>query len=314
MQVTLGVNTGFATNRFPEPEDWIGVVADELGLDTVQFTADLLNPFLPQPIIDHEVERVRDLCRQKRVRIHTTFTSAFTRVNHVLHPNPEIRRVWIEWFKKFIQMSCALGAEGTGGHFGILSVRDNADPAVRRQRIDQGIQAWRELAAFGVAAGLKYVMFEPMSIPREVGETIPATQEILERCAEGFAIPMRLCLDVDHGDLQSEDPRDTDPHAWIRVFGRQSPCIHIKQSLRDKGGHYPFTAEYNARGKIVPEQILATMRKAGIECCTLLLEISHRERWPADYTVVSDLRESVAYWRPAVEAANRGDFADIGRI
>ena len=303
MNVSLGINTGFATNRFPEPDDWIGIVADELGLDTVQFTADLLNPFLPEAVVAREVDKIRTLCEKKRVRIGTTFTSAFTRVNHVLHPDPEIARVWIDWFKRFFRMSRDLGAEGSGAHFGIMSVRDNADPRVRAERIEQGVRAWRELSAFGAEIGLKFVMFEPMSIPREVAETIPATQEILDRCAEGFAIPMRLCLDVDHGDLQSPDPRDTDPHAWIRAFGKVSPCIHIKQSLRDKGGHYPFTAQYNSRGKIIPEEILGTMREAGVQSCTLLLEISHRERWPSDYTVVSDLKESVAYWRPAIEAA-----------
>jgi hypothetical protein len=46
------------------------------------------------------------------------------------------------------------------------------------------------------------------------------------------------------------------------------------------------------------------MRESGVEQCTLLLEISHRERWPADYTVISDLKESVAYWRSAIEEAD----------
>lgn len=304
MKVTLGINTGFATNRFPEPDDWIGIVADELGLDTVQFTADLLNPFLPATLVARQMDTIRNLCAKKGVCIQTTFTSAFTRVNHLLHPDPEVRQVWISWFRKFFQLSRGLGAEGSGGHFGIMSVRDNASPATREKRIDQGVQAWRELADYGASIGLEYLMFEPMSVPREVGETIAATENILERCSEDFAIPMLLCLDVDHGDLESTDPRDTDPHAWIRAFGTRAPCIHIKQSLPDKGGHYPFTPEYNEQGKILPEEILATMRAAGVENCTLLLEVSHRERWPTDYTVVADLKESVEYWRPAVEAAN----------
>jgi sugar phosphate isomerase/epimerase len=305
MRVTLGINTGFAINRFPEPEDWVSVVASELGLDTVQFTADLLNPFLPSAILDRQSAAIRELCETNGIRVQTTFTSAFTRVNHLLHPDPEIRRVWIDWFKRFFRLSRDLGAEGSGSHFGILSVRDNADPDLRERRIGEGIAAWRELADYGASLGFKYLIFEPMSVPREIAETIPATEDILQRCSDGFAIPMRLCLDVDHGDLQSADPRDTDPHAWIRAFGKVSPCIHIKQSLRDKGGHYPFTAPYNEQGKIVPEEILGSMREAGVDECTLLLEISHRERWPTDYSVVEDLKESVAYWRPAVESANR---------
>jgi sugar phosphate isomerase/epimerase len=307
MFVRLGINTGFAINRFPEPDDWTSIVADELGLDTIQFTADLLNPFLPESLVRRDADRIRDLCARKNISVQTTFTSAFTRVNHLLHPDPETRRVWLDWFKRFITLSVQLGAEGAGSHFGILSSRDNANAETRERRIAEGVAGWRELSAFGAALGLKYLLFEPMSIPRELAETIPATRDILNRCQEGFVAPMLLCLDVDHGDLQSSDPADTDPHAWIRAFADVSPCIHIKQSLRDKGGHYPFVARYNEQGKIVPGEILDTMRAAGIKECTLLLEISHRERWPADYTVVEDLKESVEYWRPAVEAANRAD-------
>jgi sugar phosphate isomerase/epimerase len=307
MEVTLGINTGFAINRFPEPDDWIGVVAEELGLGTIQFTADLLNPFLPEYLVRREADTIRKLCTKKSIRVQTTFTSAFTRVNHLMHPNPEIQRVWIDWFKRFFRLSRDLGAEGGGSHFGIMSVRDNADPRTRETRIQQAVDAWRELSEYGAEIGFDYMIFEPMSVPREVAETIPATKDILQRCAEDFAIPMLLCLDVDHGDLQSTDSDDTDPHAWIRAFGKLSPCIHIKQSLRDKGGHYPFTAQYNERGKIMPEAILNTMREAGVKKCTLLLEISHRERWPSDYTVVADLKESVEYWRPAIAAANASD-------
>lgn len=303
MRLTLGINTGFAINRYPEPDDWIRIVAEELGLDTVQFTADLLNPSLGEVVLARETERIRELCARHGVRITSTFTSQFTRVNHLLHPDAEIRRWWLAWFKRFFQLSADLGAEGAGSHFGILSCRDNADPAVRARRVGDGVAAWRELSHTAAALGMRYVMFEPMSVPRELGETIAATEDLLARCAEGFAVPMRLCLDVDHGDLQSPNPDDTDPHAWLRAFATRSPVIHIKQSLRDKGGHYPFTAAHNAQGKIVPGEIVATLAAAGVDACTLLLEISHRERWPADYTVVQDLKESVEHWRRVIPAS-----------
>ncbi|MGC9054682.1 MAG: hypothetical protein ACP5KS_12465 [Candidatus Hydrogenedens sp.] len=45
MPIVLGINTGFAINRFVEPDDWTRIVSEELGLQVVQFTADLLNPW-----------------------------------------------------------------------------------------------------------------------------------------------------------------------------------------------------------------------------------------------------------------------------
>ena len=303
MDISLGINTGFASNRFPRPEDWVPVVANDLGLDTVQFTADLLDPFLPASLLRRDTSRIRGLCQEAGIRIESAFTSSHTRVNHVLHPDIEMRRVWLDWLKRFIDISAELGASGMGSHFGVMSVSDNTDPSLRAERIEGGVTAWRELSEHAASRGLDYLMFEPMPIPREIGETIPAAREILEQCREGFAVPLRLCLDVGHGDLKSDDPRDTDPHAWIRAFADDIACLHIKQCLRDKSGEYPFTWEFNAQGKVAPEEIIASMQSAGIDQCTVFLEIAHGERWPAEYRVVSDLKASVKYWQPAIEAA-----------
>lgn len=303
MDISLGINTSFAMNRFPCPEDWVSVVANDLGLDTVQFTSDLLDPFLPASLLQRDTARIRELCEEAGLRIESTFTSVHSRVNHVLHPDIEMRRVWLDWLKRFIDISSELGASGMGSHFGIMSVPDNTDPGMRAERIEGGVAAWRELSEHAAARGLDYLMFQPMSIPREIGETIPAAREILELCRDEFAVPMRLCLDVSNGDLKSDDPCDTDPHAWLQAFADDIVCLHVKQSLRDKSGEYPFTWEFNTQGKVVPEEIIATMQSAGIEQCTLFLEIKHGERWPVEYRVVSDLKASVKYWQPAIEAA-----------
>jgi len=90
MQVKLGINAGFAINRFPEPEVWIQIVGEQLGLRYAQFVADLLNPFLPYRVMQSHIDRVNNLSERYNVKIDTTFTSMFTRVNHLMHPDPII--------------------------------------------------------------------------------------------------------------------------------------------------------------------------------------------------------------------------------
>ncbi len=58
-EFNLGINTGFAINRFPEPKVWLRIVGKELGLKYVQFVIDLLNSFLPKIVIDREVEKIK---------------------------------------------------------------------------------------------------------------------------------------------------------------------------------------------------------------------------------------------------------------
>ena len=90
--IRLGINTGFALNRFPEPEIWTKIVGNLLGLRTVQFTADLLNPALPSFIIKAQIKAIRASAKRYDISIEHTFTSAFTRVNHLASPDPIIRK------------------------------------------------------------------------------------------------------------------------------------------------------------------------------------------------------------------------------
>ena len=300
MRVKLGINAGFAINRFPEPEVWIPIVGDELGLRYVQFVADLLNPFLPYRVVRQQLGKITRLAEEHGVTIDTTFTSAFTRVNHLLHPDPLVRDAWFQWFKDFFRMSADLGVRGSGSHFGSMSVTDLKDAERRKEVTTAAVDLWQQLSEFAAELGFEFLMFEPMSIPREMACTIADTRELYERVNDGASIPIRLCLDVDHGFSLSPDPRDADPYAWLEEFGALSPVVHIKQSLADKGGHWPFTAEYNERGMITAPKVLRSLELSGADDVVLLMEISHRERYPAEGRVLSDLKESVDYWRQYV--------------
>ncbi|MGB9682254.1 MAG: sugar phosphate isomerase/epimerase family protein [bacterium] len=301
MKLKLGINAGFAINRFPEPDVWLKIVGKDLGLHYVQFVADLLNPFLPERWIRSQIERINENAKRYDVKIDTTFTSAFTRVNHLMHPDAEVREIWFEWFKRFFAISRDLGVRGSGSHFGIMSVRDFNNLERREYLFSQAIEYWQELSRYGANLGFKFLMFEPMSVPRECGATISQTEELLEKLNRDIPIPILLCLDVDHGDIGSLDPKDRDPYVWLEEFGRVSPVVHIKQSLADKSGHWPFINRYNELGIIHPERVIDALERSGANDVVLTFEISHRERYPTEYQVLNDLKESVEYWRRYVK-------------
>ncbi|MGH2538763.1 MAG: sugar phosphate isomerase/epimerase family protein [Candidatus Promineifilaceae bacterium] len=300
MEVLLGINTGFALNRFPAPQHWIPLVAETFGLRIVQFTADLLNPSLPAAIVADQLGQLTALMGQYGLEARHTFTSAFTRVNHLSHSDARLRDYWLDWFRRFVDISLALGAESMGSHFGILATPDLQAPAVRLERFEQTLAGWRQIAAYAAEKGLAYLTWEPMSVAREYGETLAEAGRIQQALNTDSPLPFKLCLDVDHGDVASPEPADSDPYAWIRAFGREAPIIHLKQTSADKGGHWPFVAGHNAAGRITPERLLAALEAAGVEQVTLLLELSFREREPFESRVVQDIRSSIDYWRPYV--------------
>ena len=87
-QFSLGINTGFAVNRYSEHEEWIRIVGDSLGLRYAQITADMLNVNLPADIVISDTKVILKNCKKYNVKINSSFTGAFTRVNHLAHPNP----------------------------------------------------------------------------------------------------------------------------------------------------------------------------------------------------------------------------------
>jgi len=298
----LGINTGFAVNRYVEPEDWLRIVGEELGVTNVQFTADMLNVDLPEHILRKQAERIRMACDKYGVEVGSTFTGAFTRVNHLAHPDKDVREHWVSWFKRFVDLSVELGCESMGSHFGIFSSKDNLDLERRDERLRQNIENWHRIAEYAKEKGLSYLTWEPMSISREQGETLEQARLLQIRVNKGAPLPFKICLDVDHGDVTSNDPRDTDPYAWLNEFAKDSPMIHLKQSSTNKGGHWPFTAENNLHGRITPEKVISTLKYQGIKKVDLLLELSFREREPVDSSVIEVLKESVAYWRTMVKS------------
>ena len=295
-QFMLGINTGFATNRFPEPAEWARIVSEELGLRHVQLVADLLNPFWPRAAIDAEVERILEATTKYDVAVHSLMTSTYTRVNHFMYPHPELREAWSAWFKNLVDLASRLGARAVGSHFGILSARDVGDPLCYRERVDEAVHRWQDLSHHARDVGLEFLFYETMSIPREMGHTVAEAKELLTRVNEDAGVPMYYCLDVGH----APHPDERDPYLWLRELGGDSRIVHLQQTEWNHSRHWPFTPEYNAAGIIDPKRVLDTLAGTGAEEILLAFEISHREKHEVEPLVVPELRASAEYWREAL--------------
>jgi D-erythrulose 1-phosphate 3-epimerase len=302
MKLTLSLNTNPLVNRFADPDDLIETVARDLRIRDLQLTHEFINPGWPAPLKRRLTRQMQAALARTGVRVTSGMTGPYGRLNHFGHPDADVRRYYVDWFKCFADITADLGGRSVGTQFAIFTYRDYDDPARREALIDIAIDCWAEVAEHAKSAGLEYVFWEPMSIGREFGETIASCMALQERiAAAGMAIPMWMMADIDHGDVTSENPDDYDPYAWARAVPKVSPIIHIKQSLMDKGGHRPFTAEFNARGRVQPEPLLAALAEGGAVDNEICLELSFKEREPNDRQVVPQIAESVAFWRPYLD-------------
>lgn len=275
-KIILGINNCFALGRFPEPEEWLRVVKDELGLSNVQFSFDMLDPV----IIDDEIVRskcayIKKIADEKGVVIDTGSTGEVPhKFNSLLDPDPGMRKCYLRWYEKMIRAGSILGVEASGVYMGTLSRKDEGDPERKSFLISVLLEEMAYLTFIAKQEGQKYFLWENMSIPREPPCTIDETKELMERLNKISHVPVYLCLDVGHGYYRSHDPRDRDPYTWLREFACVSPSIHMQQTDGKGSRHWPFTEEYNSQGVIVPEKVFETIEESGAEKTIIVFEFS----------------------------------------
>ncbi|UVC07457.1 aminotransferase [Rhizobium sp. TH2] len=306
MPLTLSLNTNPLVNRFAEPADLIETVARDIKIRDLQLTHEFINPSWPANVIRRLTRDMAAALGRTGVRVTSGMTGPYGRLNHFGHPDAEVRRYYVDWLKTFADITADLGGTSVGTQFAIFTYKDYDDVKRREALIQIAIECWAEVAEHAKAAGLLYVFWEPMSVGREFGETISECMRLQDRLtAAHMAIPMWMMADIDHGDVTSANPDDFDPYAWARAVPDVSPIIHIKQSLMDKGGHRPFTAEFNARGRIQPEPLLKAFAEGGADNNEICLELSFKEREPNDRQVIAQIAESVAFWAPHIDTGGR---------
>jgi len=306
MPIKLGLNLNPFVNRFAEPSDLIDSIAGEIGIGYLQLVHEFINPAWPAATVRRLTGEMNAACARHGVRITSLMTGPYGRLNHFGHPDTDVREYYLKWFEGLIDVSADLGCPAVGSQYAILTYRDFDDAARREAIMAAALDCWRRLAEHAAKRGLGFLFWEPMSVARELGESIASTSRLQDELDRAdLAVPLKAMIDIDHGDVSSPNPEDTDPYAWAGAFAARCPIIHIKQSSSDKGGHWPFTAEHNRNGRILPEKLIRTMLEGGGGDNELCMEFAFREREPADRNVVRMIRESVDFWKPYVDVGLR---------
>jgi D-erythrulose 1-phosphate 3-epimerase len=299
----LGINTCFAVKRWPTAAAWAAVVRDELGLDLVQHSLDLVDLDTDDWDLRQQASELRRECEQAGLALHSTFTGlgAYS-ANLLLHPQSVRRNRAVSMFQRVIDFTAAAGARSTGGHVGAYSIADWRDPARRAELWAELRNSLGSLAAHAHGRGLTSLMVENLAAAREPS-TMAGMRSLLTPGDEQH-VPIVACLDVGHQCVPGTSGDETDPYAWLEQLGALSPVVQLQQSDALADHHWPFTPELNAAGRIEAGRVLRAIEASGVREVALILEVI-----PAfeadDDQVLDDLRASAEYWRQALAAFGR---------
>lgn len=295
----LGINTCFAVKRWPRPADWAPIVRDTLGLDLVQVSLDLVDLTREADSLARDVDEHLEAAARHGIRLHSVFTGvAGYSSNLLLHPSERERDASERWYERAIDLTARLGCESVGGHVGAFSVPDWHDSARRSMLWEELKVRLSRLAAVARGRGLGGLLVENLAARRE-----PSTMaDIVSLITAGDAdrVPIQLCLDVGHMCVPDTEGDERDPYAWLRQLGGSAAVIQIQQGDTRGDRHWPFTAQYEAVGRIDPDRVLRTLGPS--VAAPLVFEVIPAFEAPDD-TVLADLVESVQRWRVALSAA-----------
>ena len=318
VNIKLGLDGAFATRRWEKPESVLRLVSD-LGFDVHEFCCDQIDPFFmgPKEFLLSLAARARTAAAELGIEIFSTYTGMSTHRYHSFsHSLPEPRERMKLWLTEMMDLTLALGAYRWGGHVDALSVELMADPELTRRTIARLYASWRELAVIAKEKGMKAISVEQMYTPSEVPWTLRQTEEMLIAInAERDGVPVYVTLDVGHqaGQEYGMSGPDLDYLEWTRQFAAFSEIIHLQQTTPEHSAHWGFTAEYNQKGKVEMDKMMAAIHyghehwesspvAAALEPVTeqrLILEVIPASTKSED-NLLRELAESAEYLRQFV--------------
>ena len=128
IKINLGTNICFAKKRWPQPDEWIDIVKNELKLNLIEFDSDFLDPLYNKNDYKIIAKEINEITKENQIKIHDYFTGDITHsVNFLTHPDPRLRKDSYNWCKGAIDIASIMGAGGIGANFNNISYNYRKD-------------------------------------------------------------------------------------------------------------------------------------------------------------------------------------------
>lgn len=292
--MNLGINLSFAIKRWVEPEIWAELVSRRLGLQLVQFTYDLLDPWWPDSLRKSMAARVRRATDEWGLEIDSAF-SGFANYcfDGLLHPEAEGRSASLEWWKRAFDVAAAVGAKASGGPLGGMSVRDATDPARRAQRYRDLLSAVEELAVGAKESGLDCLQVECTPLAREIPYTVEQSKNFLSELEGRCAVPVKLLVDVGHALYQPLHGSNASTLEWLNGLGRSIAAFHLQNTDFQSDSHWGWP---DKRGLFNVSNFARQVKSAGLDDVPAFLEVIYPFEL-SDEAVLDNITSSVLHCR-----------------
>jgi D-erythrulose 1-phosphate 3-epimerase len=292
--MNFGVNLSFAIKRWVEPQVWARMVRETLGLNLVQFTYDLLDPWWPDAVRHAMAADVRKAAQDWGIEIESAFSGlANYCFDGLLHPDANGRRASLEWWKRAFDVAAKVGAKVSGGPLGGMSVADASDPKRRDERYRSLLDAVEELSHAAAASGLERLQVECTPLAREIPYTVEQGRKFMQDLEGRCKIPVKLLVDIGHALYQPLYGPKANMPDWLNGLGRSIGAFHLQNTDFQSDSHWGWP---DKRGLFDVAGFAREVRQAGLADTPAFLEIIYPFEL-ADEVVLSNITSSVMHCR-----------------
>lgn len=264
----LGINLSIAMKRWPEPEAWSAFVAEGLGLELVQFSFDLLDPWWPAADRALQAERVARAAVATGITIHSAQVGfAGYTYNGLLSPDAHLRALAEQWWERAIEIGAAIGAASVGGPLGALTV---SSANQREERYAELLGTLGRLCDRAAAAGLEALLVEPTPLAREIPADV-SEAERLSRDLAGTSVPIRYVLDVGHAMYRPLYGGEAPLEPWLERLGEDIGVLHLQNTDFQGDSHWGWP---DPRGRFDVSRFAEQVRAAAVEA-PVFIEVVH---------------------------------------
>ena len=285
----LGVNLSFAVKRWIDPDQLAMIVKDDLGLDYVQYTWDLCDPWWPDEPRDRIVREYARAFRAADVGVESTCggLASYT-YNHFRAPTDELRALGFRHFARAIDMTAAMDVPITGMPFGSYSASDALNAARRTEIYKKALEAWVDLARYAAERGLSTLLVEPVPLGTEFPASAADALQLMRDLDGQTDIPVRLIVDWGHALYRPLFGDDATMEHWMETCGAYIHSYHIQQTDGQLDRHWSFTRD----GMVTPRILQEYWKRFHLRQQTFFMEIIYpfEER---DEVVLQDMIKAV---------------------
>ncbi|MCR4907214.1 MAG: sugar phosphate isomerase/epimerase [Lachnospiraceae bacterium] len=265
-----GLNLSFAVKRWLEPEVLAAMIRRDFGVEHIQFSWDIIDPWYPAEQRGILSELWRKAFEAEGVKIDCTFGgNASYAMPHLLSPLKEQREAGLIFFKRACDLTLELGADVMGTPLGGLSCRDARDKERRELLYQEALEGMRELASYGREKGLKEIHIEPTPVFGEIPYNIEESRRLMEDL-KGADIPVKLLLDWGHALYEPLLKEEADIERWFKELAPFVGSIHLQQTDGKWDRHWDFT---HTGGIVTPELMKRATSEAGLDEIYQYLEV-----------------------------------------